>query len=344
MIFADRVIAFDHQTAQTYLVVLADADGQVAAAWLDETERRLSGLSSSAPLSRGSLADLGTLRLRHDRAAYLDKIASCKQLIEAGETYEVCLTNMLEAPGTSDPWSAYRSLRRNNSVPYGAFLRFDDVSVLSASPERFLTVDAAGRAESKPVKGTRPRGRSAEEDELLRAELAESEKDRAENLMIVDLVRNDLGVTAIPGSVTVERLFGVETFSTVHQLVSTVRSRLRSGVHPVDCVKSAFPGGSMTGAPKVRTMRIIDEMEEGPRGIYSGAIGYFALNGAADLSITIRTAVMAQGTTSFGVGGAIVALSDPEAEYEETAVKATPLLGLLEQEFPERYEQHCVAG
>ena len=352
MIFADRVIAFDHHAAETYLVVLADADDEVGSAWLDETEQQLSALSRPRPASRSTMDHLGSLRLRHDRKAYLDKIATCQQLIRAGETYEVCLTNMLEAAGSCDPWPAYRSLRLHNPVPYGAFLRIGDMSVLSTSPERFLTVDAAGRAESKPVKGTRPRGRSLEEDELLRAQLAASEKDRAENLMIVDLVRNDLGVTAIPGSVTVERIFDVETFSTVHQLVSTVRSRLLPGVHAVDCVKAAFPGGSMTGAPKVRTMRIIDELEAGPRGIYSGAIGYFALNGAADLSITIRTLVMANGTASFGVGGAIVALSDAEAEYEEAAVKATPLLGLLGQEFPERHgaaerhfavEQHCAA-
>lgn len=346
MIFADRAIAFDHQTGEVHLLALAETDDAAAIDWLDDTERRLASISGTTTASCGAMDDLGSLRLRHNRKAYLDKIASCQELIRAGETYEVCLTNMLEAAGTSDPWQAYRSLRLHNPVPYGAFLRLDDVSVLSASPERFLTIDAAGRAESKPVKGTRRRGTSSAEDELLRAQLAASEKDRAENLMIVDLVRNDLGITAIPGSVTVERIFDVETFSTVHQLVSTVRSRLRPGVHAVDCVKSAFPGGSMTGAPKVRTMRIIDELEAGPRGIYSGAIGYFSLNGAADLSITIRTLVMAQGTTSFGVGGAIVALSDPDAEYEETAVKAKPLLGLLGQEFPERHaaaERHCVA-
>ena len=223
-------------------------------------------------------------------------------------------------------------------MPYGAFLRFGEVSVLSMSPERFLRISADGVAESKPVKGTRPRGRSAEEDEQLRAELAASEKDRAENLMIVDLLRNDLGSCAIPGSVSVDRIFDIETFSTVHQLVSTVRARLRPGVHTADCVRAAFPGGSMTGAPKIRTMRIIDELEEGPRGIYSGAIGYLGLNGAADLAITIRTLVVCPGGVSFGIGGAITALSDPAAEYEETAVKAAALLTLTGQEFPERYE------
>src|SRR5262249_5845361 len=265
------------------------------------------------------IGEIGDLRLRYGRSAYLDKIASCQRLIEAGETYEVCLTNMLEAPGTIDPWPAYRSLRRDNPVPYGAFLHFGDLSVLSASPERFLRIDAAGTVESKPVKGTRPRGRSAADDSRLAAELAASEKERAENLMIVDLVRNDLGVTAVPGSVRVERIFDVETYRTVHQLVSTIRARVRPGASAVDCIRAAFPAGSMTGAPKIATMRIIDELEAGPRGVYSGAIGYLALGGAADLSVTIRTLVVTPGAVRFGVGGAITALSDPDAEFEETA-------------------------
>lgn len=338
MIFADRAIAFDHDTAAVYLLALADTETSPAIHWLDQTERRLAAISRSELPTLSGIGDIGHIRLRHSRTAYLEKIASCQRQITAGETYEVCLTNILEAKGTLDPWPAYRSLRRDNPVPYAAYLRFGELSVLSASPERFLRIDADGAAESKPVKGTRPRGRSGEEDQRLRAELAASEKDRAENLMIVDLVRNDLGVTAIPGSVTVERLFDIETFITVHQLVSTIRSRLRPGTHAVDCIKAAFPGGSMTGAPKVRTMRIIDDLESGPRGIYSGAIGYFALSGAADLAITIRTLVATPGKVSFGVGGAIVAMSDPDEEYEETAVKATPVLTLLGQPFPERQQ------
>jgi para-aminobenzoate synthetase len=338
MIFADRAIAFDHQTGDVYLLVLADAREQPAIAWLDGTERRLAVISRGTRLAHRGAQELGEVRLRHGRASYLDKIASCQREIRAGETYEVCLTNMIEVPGTLDPWPAYRSLRRDNPVPYGALLRLGELSVLSFSPERFLRIDANGVAESKPIKGTRPRGRCAAQDKWLRAELAESEKDRAENLMIVDLVRNDLGISAVPGSVRVERIFDVETFSTVHQLVSTVRARLRPDVHAVDCVRAAFPGGSMTGAPKIRTMCIIDELEARPRGVYSGAIGYLALNGAADLSITIRTLVVAPGMVSFGVGGAITALSDPDAEYEETAVKATALLTLLGQEFPERHD------
>jgi para-aminobenzoate synthetase len=243
---------------------------------------------------------------------------------------------MATADGKLDPWSAYRLLRRDNPAPFGALLRFGSLSVLGCSPERFIRVDSDRWVESKPIKGTRPRGASAPEDERLRLDLSRNPKDRAENLMIVDLVRNDLGICAEVGSVHVEKLFDVETYATVHQLVSTVRARLRPDRSAVDCVRSSFPGGSMTGAPKLRTMSIIDDLEDGPRGVYSGALGYFSLSGAADFSIVIRTLVVEPDRISFGVGGAIIALSDPGAEFEEIAVKGTPFLRLLGQEFPDR--------
>ena len=333
MIFADRAVAFDHETGGVYLLALAETGRErQAVAWLDRTEQRLAtcGHRALAPLAPTKpQGAVGVGRLRHPRAVYLDKIAECQRRIRAGETYEVCLTNMIEVQAELEPLAAYRSLRAANPVPYGALLRFGDLSVLSCSPERFLSITPDGVAESRPIKGTRPRGRDAEHDECLSAELAASEKDRAENLMIVDLVRNDLGVCARTGSVRVPRLFDVETYSAVHQLVSTIHADLRPGVHAVDCVKAAFPGGSMTGAPKIRTMRIIDELEGGSRGIYSGAIGYFALNGAADLSIAIRTLVAEPGMVSYGTGGAITALSDPDSEFEEIAVKAAALRSLL---------------
>jgi para-aminobenzoate synthetase len=329
MIFADRAIAIGHGTGEVHLIALNHPDN---VAWLDDTAARLPAIRPPAP--EEPRTELGPLTARHDPAAYRRLIAECQREITAGETYEVCLTNRLAADGKLDPWPAYRLLRRDNPEPYSALLRFGELSVLSASPERFLRVSADGVAESRPVKGTRPRGATPAADVALRDELAASVKDRAENLMIVDLVRNDLGSVAELGSVTVDGLFAVETFATVHQMVSTIRARLRPDATAVDCVRAAFPGGSMTGAPKIRTMSIIDRLEGGPRGVYSGALGYFSLTGAADLSIVIRTLVAEPDGVSYGVGGAIIALSQPDAELAETAVKATPLLRLLDQEFP----------
>jgi para-aminobenzoate synthetase len=358
MVFADRAVVFDHKTDITYLMALTDDRHEEAAQnWLRRTAARLEGLAGrregTASVVRPTAdhhLDAGwptagygeparpqpLITLRHDRQRYLALIDECLRGITAGESYEVCLTNMIETDLTADPWSCYQFLRRTSPVPFGALLSFGLLSVLSTSPERFLRVGREGMVESKPIKGTRPRGRTPAEDVALVAELASSEKDRSENLMIVDLVRNDLGRCSRVGSVRVSRLFDVETYATVHQLVSTVRGELRSDRSAVDCVRAGFPGGSMTGAPKIRTMSIIDALEAGPRGVYSGAIGYFSLSGAADFSIVIRTLVIRDGRAKYGVGGAIVALSDPAAEYEETAVKATPLLRLLGSEFPQR--------
>ncbi|GAB3445792.1 aminodeoxychorismate synthase component I [Actinophytocola sediminis] len=330
MISPDRAVVIDHQERTVHLLALAHNDNL---AWLADTEATLRGLR---PLRDDpAVPELGELRLRHERAEYERLIARCQQEITAGESYEICLTNQLVADGKLDPWPAYRRLRRQHPEPFAALLRLGERSVLSASPERFLRVWPDGLVESRPIKGTRPRGDSEVDDQRLRAELAASAKDRAENLMIVDLVRNDLGTVAELGSVTVTELFAVESHPTVHQLVSTVRARLRADRGAVDCVRAAFPGGSMTGAPKIRTMEIIDRLEGGPRGVYSGALGYFSANGAADFSIVIRTLVVEPDRVSYGIGGAIIALSEPDSEVAETAVKATPLLRLLDQEFPE---------
>ncbi|MFJ7249943.1 aminodeoxychorismate synthase component I [Kitasatospora sp. NPDC098652] len=336
MVFADRAVVLDHHTGTTHLLALAEDGRDVSAhVWLDDTAALLTGPAphTDPPAHTPPGAD-ARLRLRHPREAYLELIDACQDEITAGETYEVCLTNMIDAPADLDPWQAYRALRRISPAPFAAFLSFGDLAVLSSSPERFLRIGPDGLMESKPIKGTRPRGATGEEDALLAADLATSEKDRAENLMVVDLVRHDLGRCARTGSVVADPLFDVETYATVHQLVSTVRARLRPECSAVDGVRSAFPGGSMTGTPKLRTMQIIDRLENGPRGIYSGAIGYFSLSGAADLSIVIRTAVLSGGRLRYGVGGAIIALSDAEGEFEETAVKARPLLALLDAELP----------
>ncbi|MFF4286876.1 aminodeoxychorismate synthase component I [Streptomyces sp. NPDC001633] len=337
MVFADRAVVLDHLHGTTYLLALAE-DGHPDAArrWLADTARRITAPAGRTPAPPAAPQPLRDLRLRHDRERYLRLIAECQEEIAAGETYEVCLTNMAEADGDLDPWDAYRTLRRVSPAPFGALLAFGETAVLSTSPERFLRIGADRIAESRPIKGTRPRGATPAEDAALRDQLRGDEKDRSENLMIVDLVRNDLGRCAEPGSVRADDLFRVESYETVHQLVSTVRARLRPERSAVDCVRAAFPGGSMTGAPKIRTMQIIDRLEGGPRGVYSGAIGYFSLSGAADLSIVIRTVVLTPGRVRYGTGGAIVALSCPEAEFEETAVKAAPLLALTDADFPGR--------
>ena len=353
-LFADRFLAFDHEAEEVWLVAL-EAHDAPAAAWLDAMTTRLSTLASAAngdgdgaaangdgwvgssPIHAdggGRAVDVedawpaGCLP-RHDDDAYLALIERCQEAIRAGETYEVCLTNHVELDAEIDPWLAYRRLRRVNPAPFAAFLRFPDVSVLSASPERFLRVSADGEVEAKPIKGTAPRGASVEADLAIRERLRASEKDRAENLMIVDLLRNDLGVVCEVGSVHVPTLFGVESFATVHQLVSTIRGRIGRGASALDVVRAAFPGGSMTGAPKKRTMEIVDGLEAGPRGVYSGALGWLALGGAADLSIVIRTIVVAERGASFGAGGAIVALSDPHEELREVRLKARALVEAL---------------
>ncbi|WP_367137009.1 aminodeoxychorismate synthase component I [Saccharothrix sp. HUAS TT1] len=329
-VFADRALVFDHVSRCVHLLALSDEDG-----WLSRTAEFLTDFTAG-PAPEPRPVDAGAVQARHSRAHYLKLVAACQEAITAGESYEVCLTNAVSWRGPVDPWDAYRFLRSESPAPFGALLRFGALSVLSTSPERFIRVDRQGVVESEPIKGTRPRGATPAEDRALRGALATSAKDRAENLMIVDLVRNDLGHCAEVGSVEVPRIFEVESYATVHQLVSTVRARLRSGSSAVRVVRAAFPGGSMTGAPKIRTMQIIDGLEAGPRGVYSGALGYFSLSGTADFSIVIRTLVVDRDKVSFGVGGAVIALSDPVAEFEETAVKATALLRLAGVAFPER--------
>ncbi|WP_140394663.1 anthranilate synthase component I family protein, partial [Streptomyces recifensis] len=290
MLFTDRMLAVDHTEGVSYLLALsADGDDRDALRWLDETEARLRtlpapGTAPDTPARFTGMTDpdaSALLRLRHGKDAYLDRVRQSLEEIRQGETYEVCLTNSVVMDVRIDPLTTYARLRRLSPVPYGALLDFQGVAVLSASPERFVTVGTDRVTESKPIKGTRPRGATPAEDEELRQDLLSQEKDRAENLMIVDLIRNDLNSVSEVGSVHVPRLFHVETYAPVHQLVSTIRGTLRPEETAVSCVRAAFPGGSMTGAPKLRTMEIIDRLEEGPRGVYSGSLGWFALSGAA---------------------------------------------------------------
>jgi para-aminobenzoate synthetase len=326
LVLCDRLIAFDHDQRRVHLLALADANGLTAAeAWLSATESELEGLAPPAPLTPPAPGALPFVA-REGRAAYLASIAACKREIFEGETYEVCLTTELRSDGAIDPLAAYRALRARNPAPHAALLRLGDVSVLSSSPERFLHVDRERIVESKPIKGTAPRAAHPAEDAYRAAALRADDKSRAENLMIVDLVRNDLGRVCALGSVEVPALMAVESYATVHQLVTTVRGRLRDDATAIDCIRAAFPGGSMTGAPKLRTMEILDRLENGPRGVYSGTLGYLSVNGTADLSIVIRTLVASRHGLRIGSGGAIVAASDPDAEHDEMLLKARAVL------------------
>ncbi|WPF65785.1 MULTISPECIES: aminodeoxychorismate synthase component I [unclassified Corynebacterium] len=297
------------------------------AAWLDHAERAL----AASPIDVPPPAPRPTLRCADTREEYLDKIARLQRAIAAGETYEACLTTQLRGTSPGLGLADYLALREANPTLYGAYLRWGGVQIMSTSPETFVRV-RGGVVESRPIKGTRPRGATGAEDAALREDLAHNPKDRAENLMVVDLVRHDLTRVARPGTVRAEPLFEVETYATAHQLVSTVRAELAAS--PWELIRAAFPGGSMTGAPKKRTMEILADLEGRERGVYSGAIGYIGLDGTVDLSMTIRTLVEEDGELSYGVGGAILAASNPEAEYQEIITKARPLRAIAEVEFP----------
>jgi para-aminobenzoate synthetase len=334
-VFADRLIAFDHLEGATYVLCLthpaSEADGD---RWIRETSLRLAALPPiTAPdweeLSRDS--EPAQFRLSRSHEQYLDDIARVKQYLTDGDSYEVCLTNKVWSDAAPPALPLYRTLRRVNPAPFSAFLRFGETAVLSSSPERFLSIGRDRWVEAKPIKGTSPRGATPAEDARISEDLRTDEKSRAENLMITDLLRNDLGVVCEIGTVHVPHLMHIETYETVHQLVSTVRGLLREDLEAPDCIRACFPGGSMTGAPKKRTMEIIDELEREPRGVYSGAIGYLGLSGAADLNIVIRTVVMDGESTSIGTGGAIVMQSDAEEEYMEIVLKARALVQAIDR-------------
>jgi para-aminobenzoate synthetase len=256
------------------------------------------------------------------RGQYLADIARSQAELAAGESYEVCLTDQFTTDASPEPFELYRQLRRANASPFSAFLHFGENAIVSSSPERFISVDRQRQVMARPIKGTISRVEDLAADAAVRRELEEDEKTYAEHLMIVDLLRNDLGVVCDVDSVEVPDLMVIEPYATVHQMVSTIVGRLEDGRSAVDCVRATFPGGSMTGAPKERTMEIIDDLEAEARGVYSGSIGYFGADGSTDLNIVIRTIVMRPGRTTIGAGGAIVMQSDPEEEFDEILLKA----------------------
>ncbi|MCP4444416.1 MAG: aminodeoxychorismate synthase component I [Myxococcales bacterium] len=328
-LWVDRFVAYDHRTKRATLVALCPDDEKAAAQemWLDETA---AALAATPGHEIAPTWDAFALEWRDSPSEYEGLIEACQENIKAGESYELCLTTQLEGNGEVDALELFRRMRRRNPAPYSAFLRCEGFALASSSPERFLHIDALGLASSKPIKGTASRDPDPARDAELSQQLAASEKERAENLMIVDLVRHDLGHTCQVGSVKVDSLALVESFSSVHQLVSTIRGRLREDASPLQCVAESFPGGSMTGAPKKRSMEILDELESGPRGPYSGSIGYLSMNGAVDLSIVIRSVLVEPGRVHLGVGGAITSLSEIGSEVGEVRLKARAQIDALE--------------
>lgn len=272
------------------------------------------------------------LRSTFTHRGYLDAVTRVREYIVAGDIFQANLSQRFQAPLVEPAIDLYARLRRGNPAAFAAFLDFDQVQILSASPERFLRLDQNGRhVETRPIKGTRPRGLGPMHDAALGRALSESDKDRAENVMIVDLLRNDLSRVCRPGTVRVPELFALEQHPTVHHLVSTVVGELDPAADAIDLLRAAFPGGSITGAPKVRAMEIIAELEPSQRGVYCGAIGYISTTGALDTSIVIRTYLALRGRVYFQAGGGIVADSDPELEYRETLDKARALIAALDE-------------
>jgi para-aminobenzoate synthetase component 1 len=362
----DCVLAWDHVTARAWLISTGISGGaeppsetraRARAAWFKEKlmsgspgsnrlrqgygESRRSGAKAEDPAPRTSqrpesfVVERGwwpggfDLRSSFTHRAYLDAVARVREYIYAGDIFQANLSQRFEAPLAEAPWALYQRMRVHNPAPFGAFFEVPGATILSASPERFLRVSAGGHVETRPIKGTRARGVGPEHDAALGQALTESAKDRAENLMIVDLMRNDLSRVCAAGSVRVSELFALERYATVHHLVSTVVGDLEPGRDVFDLLRAAFPGGSITGAPKLRAMEIIAELEPSRRGVYCGSLGYWSTTGEADTSIAIRTAVVRGGRIYFNAGGGIVADSDPEQEYRETLDKVRATIDVL---------------
>lgn len=328
--FYDWVVARDETTGETWAIATGLPDGGEAGARdrLDWIEERVHKPPATASTSRPAVT-ASRVTSNFTRDDYLRAVRTVKDYIAAGDVYQVNITQRFEADITGDPWELYRRLRHVNPSPFSAYLGFPEVSVLSASPEEFLKLED-GLLRTRPMKGTRPRGISASEDRKVASELLASEKDRAENVMIVDLMRNDLGRVCVPGSIAVPELFAIEEYPTVYQMVSTVTGRTHIGVGPVEILEACFPGGSVTGAPKIRAMEIIDEIEPMQRSVYCGAIGYIGFDGSLLMSVPIRNILVTGNKAYIQVGGGIVADSDPDAEYRESLDKAAGSLMALD--------------
>ncbi len=310
-------IVIDHLEKRAAITSLASlGDAEVA-----DVRRRLVQAPARAP--RPFRVD-GPITSTLERDDYLPRARRVLDYIQAGDCYQANLTREFHAPCSGDPWTFYRHLHDTNPAPMGAYLEYPFGAVLSSSPERFIVVNGR-QALTRPIKGTRRRRADPREDAAAAAALLASAKDRAENVMIVDLLRNDLGRVCETGTVRVSGLCELETFATVHHLVSTISGQLRQGLDALDALEACFPGGSITGAPKRRAMEIIDELEPHRREVYCGAIGYVAAGGRMDMNIPIRTTLVARGELRFYAGGGIVADSTPEDEFEETETKVAAI-------------------
>jgi para-aminobenzoate synthetase len=349
LMLADRLVTVDHVAHRTHLLALCRGEDPQAERWLADAEAAASetltpaggnqpppwqGMSGEDPVENpveDPVEDPVSFRCGRGRDQYLADIARCQAALSAGESYEVCLTDQIHTDARPEPFDLYRLLRRRNPAPFAAYLKLGKLAVLSSSPERFLSVDRERHVQARPIKGTAPRSADPKQDHELRTQLLHDEKTFAEHLMIVDLLRNDLGRVCEVDTVSVPEFMVVERYATVHQLISTITGVLDRDRTPLECVRACFPGGSMTGAPKLRTMSIIDDIEREARGVYSGAIGYFGLDGSVDLSIVIRTIVMHPGATTIGAGGAIVMQSDAQEEFDEMLLKARAPMSAIAQ-------------
>jgi aminodeoxychorismate synthase component I len=338
LLLVDRVLAHDHASGASFAFGLGFGDDLATARWNAEEAARELALASERPPSPahrkpGARPPEATAPAL-DQAGHAKAVERTLEEIAAGNVYQACLTRRIALAFGGDAWALHLALRRRNPAPFACFFELPEAAIVGSSPERFLAVDAEGRVESRPIKGTRRRGGDPASDARERRALLASAKDRAENLMIVDLVRNDLGRVCEPGSVEVPELMAVEDYASVFHLVSTVRGRLRPGCDALSALRAAFPAGSMTGAPKLAAMRLLDHLEPVRRGFYSGAVGYLDARGGADLAVVIRTLVLTGGRAFLHTGGGIVADSRPDAEWRETLAKAQPLLDALAETDP----------
>ena len=325
-LWVERAFVYDHDARAMYFIGLFESQEEFDS-WFHGALLRLAliGSDASGYALYNPAATAAVLEPADSREVYLSKIATSQAHIAAGDVYQICLTTRIEGEFVGDPLSYFLRLRKQNPAPYAAYISVHGTQFVSISPERFITVHGQ-KVLSSPIKGTRPRSDDPVRDLAIIEELGTDQKERAENLMIVDLIRNDLSIACEPASIRVESLLAVKSFSTLHQLVSDVSGLLAQGKTGRDALLALLPGGSMTGAPKIRAMEILANLESRPRGAYSGGIGWIAQDWSMDLGMVIRTAVFKNSTVSIGIGGGITSDSNPQAEHDEIVLKSKALV------------------